>query len=308
MNRVLKKCALVMLVWLIAPQSGHAQAGSSGVAFLKLGVSGRGLAMGDAMSGIVSGAAATYYNPAGLLGPSGTSSAQLMFMHKEWIQDTRVEFLGSSIHMDSDNAIGFSLNSTTVSDIEIRTRPGTSEGSFTARNFSLGASYAHAFAGDLRVGITGRFLYQRILVDESSGFGFDAGAQYQTGIENLTVGAVVANIGSMAGLRGGKTILPSLVRVGPAFSTKLESLKSSLVLAGDYLYIFPEKNSYLNTGGEFTFDDVIAARLGYQFGSEGRGFSGGVGVSYGIFLLDYAYTHLNEDLGNTNTFSLALNF
>ncbi|MEK9139278.1 MAG: PorV/PorQ family protein, partial [Bacteroidota bacterium] len=221
MNYVLKRPALVLLMLTLVAPPLHAQAGKSGLAFLKLGISGRGLAMGDAMSAAVSGAPATYYNPAGLLAPQGTSTSQLMFMHKEWIQDTRVEFLGASIMLDEENAIGFSLNSTTVSDIEIRTRPGTPEGSFTARNFSLGASYARSIAEDLDIGITGKFLYQKILIDESSGFGIDLGAQYKTSVENLSVGAALANIGSMQGLRGEKTKLPTLLRIGPAYTYEL---------------------------------------------------------------------------------------
>ncbi|HMK39678.1 MAG TPA: hypothetical protein VK569_10080, partial [Bacteroidota bacterium] len=66
-----------------------AQPGQSGMAFLKLGVSGRGTAMADAAGAIVSGAAATYYNPAGLVPGEGPGATQLMFMHREWIQDTR---------------------------------------------------------------------------------------------------------------------------------------------------------------------------------------------------------------------------
>jgi len=307
MKHILKICLGVILLSPCLPDTGYAQAGRSGLAFLKLGVSGRGLAMGDAMSALVSGAAATYYNPAGILVASGTSNSQLMFMHREWIQDTRVEFLGSSILLGNEDAIGFSLNSTTVSSIEIRTRPGTPEGTFDARDFSLGTSYAHTFSEVLRIGVTGKFLYQKILIDESAGFGIDLGTQYQTSIENLSVGAVLANLGSMNGLRGEQPKLPALLRIGPAYSLPLESMKSKVGAASDLLYIFPEHRTYLNTGGEFVFNETVAARLGYQFGSEGRGFSGGVGVSYGIFLLDYAFAHLNADLGNAHTFSLALN-
>ncbi len=308
MNHVLKTSTAILLLVFTMSYTGYAQAGKSGLAFLKLGVSGRGLAMGDAMSATVSGAAATYYNPAGMLTTSGAGTAQLMFMHKEWIQDTRVEFLGASIILDKENAVGFSLNSTTVSDIEIRTRPGTAEGIFTARNFSLGASYAHSFSDELQVGITGKFLYQKILIDESSGFGMDLGAQYKTSIENLSVGAVLANLGSMKGLRSEKVKLPSLLRIGPAYSFEIESINSTLSAASDLLYIFPESKSYLNAGGELMFNKTVAARMGYQFGSEGRGLAGGLGVTYGIFILDYAYSHLSFNLGNTHAISLALNF
>jgi hypothetical protein len=55
------------------------------------------------------------------------------------------------------------------------------------------------------------------------------------------------------------------------------------------------------------FSKNIAVRLGYQFGSEGRGLAAGVGLAYGILVFDYAYAHLSNDLGNAHTFSLALN-
>lgn len=307
MNHVRKILTTTLTLTILIPHLCQAKAGKSGVAFLKLGVSGRALAMGEAMSANVSGAAATYYNPAGILSPLGGSSTQLMFMHKEWIQETRVEFLAASIPLGSDDAIGFALNSTTISDIEIRTRPGTPEGTFTARNFSLGASYAHSFSEDLRVGLTGKLLYQKILVDESSGFAFDIGGQYRTSIEDLTIGAAVVNLGSMRGLRGGKTTLPSLVRIGPAYSFQLENITSRLDLASDYVFIFPERKSYLNVGSELAFNQIVAARLGYQFGSEGRGLAVGLGISHGIFALDYAYSHLSADLGNTHALSVALN-
>ena len=308
MKRLEKAILLFLLFPTLSTTTALSQAGESGLAFLKLGISGRGIGMGDAMSAIVTGAAATYYNPAGILATPENSTSQLMFMHKEWIQDTRVEFLGSSIPLDDRNAVGFSLNSTTVSDIEIRTRPGSPEGTFTARNLSFGASYARLVGDDLRLGISGKFLYQKILVDQSSGYGIDLGAQYTTSLEGLSLGAVVANVGRMQGLRGGTTTLPSLLRIGPAYRFQVEGINSKISLASDYLYIFPEAKSYVNAGGELVFNETIAARAGYQFGSEGRGLAAGLGIIYGIIMVDYAYSHLTDDLGNTHTVSLALNF
>ena len=64
MRNIPRLSALLFL--LAASPLLFAQPGSSGMAFLKLGVSGRGTAMADAGSAIASGASATYYNPAGL--------------------------------------------------------------------------------------------------------------------------------------------------------------------------------------------------------------------------------------------------
>jgi hypothetical protein len=285
-----------------------AQAGKSGLSFLKLGISGRGVAMGEAMSAHVSGAAATFYNPAGvLLSPLVEQTAQVMVMHKEWIQDTRMEFLGASVNLSISDAIGVSVNSTTVADIEVRTRPGTPEATFTARNYAVGATYARALSDELTVGITGKFLFEKILVDEASGIGVDLGAQYRTSMEDLTIGLTLANLGTMSSLRNEKTTLPSLLRIGPAYSFTLPDLDATVAVAADYLTIFPEGKSYVNAGGEFLFSGAVAGRVGYQFGSDGRGFTGGVGVSYDLLSLDYAYVPVSHDLGNAHTISLSLN-
>ena len=297
-------------IFLVAAtrSTGYAQAGSSGFPLLKLGISGQGIAMGDAMSAYAAGAAATFYNPAGLANPvDGAKPSQLILMHKEWIQDTRTEFLAASAWLGEDDAIGVSLNSTTVSDIEIRTRPGEPEGTFTARNFVVGVSYARSFQSDVQLGLTGKFLYEKILIDEASGFAVDFGLRYSTPVERLSLGLAVSNIGQMSILRDEKTKLPALLRVGPAYTLPIEEITSNITLASDLLYVFPEKKSYLNVGGEILLRNLVAARAGYQSGSQGRGFSAGLGIHYGIVSLDYAYTALSADLGNTNTFSLTIN-
>jgi hypothetical protein len=286
-----------------------AQIGNSGMAFLKLGVSGRGVSMGDAMSSLVEGAAATYYNPAGLLPPTASNTeTQLMFMHKEWIQDSRTEFLGAALPLGAASALGVSVVSTTVSDIEVRTQPGPPNATFTARNFSAGLSYAQAVGEAIRLGLTAKFLYEKILVDESSGYAVDLGAQVKTPVENLTAGVVLANLGTMSKLQSEKTTLPAMLRVGPAYSIGLSDNEYTVNVAVDYMNVFPEKHSYLNTGAEFMFGRLLAVRGGYQFGSDGRGLSLGMGVCYGIVGLDYAYSHLAQDLGNTHTLSLAVTF
>ncbi|MBX2992462.1 MAG: PorV/PorQ family protein [Bacteroidetes bacterium] len=292
-------------VLLMTPYAAHAQVGKSGLAFLKFGVSGRAVSMGDAMSATISGAAATHYNPAGLMVPEGTN-AHILLMHKEWIQDVRSQFLGATVNLNDESALGVSVNTATVSDIEIRTRPGTPQGTFSSRDYSLGLSYARHFSDDLAIGITAKFLYEKIFVDEANGFAFDIGAQYNTPIENLTFGLALANLGSTNNLRNENITLPSLLRAGPAYVAELESMTSRLTIATDLLHIFPEKKTYVNMGGEWLFNGIVAARAGYQLGSNARGFSTGLGVEYGMFSLDYGFAPLSSDLGSGHTFSLSL--
>ncbi|MBI5471743.1 MAG: PorV/PorQ family protein [Ignavibacteriae bacterium] len=292
-------------LWMI-PRALHAQAGNAGLAFLKLGVSARGVSMGDAMSALADGAVATHYNPAGVFSKD-ISSAQVLLMHKEWIQDVRSEFLGASIALGEASALGISINTTTVSDIEIRSRPGTPEGTFTSRDYSLGATYAHQISDDLKIGVSGKFLFEKIFVDEATGYGIDIGAQYRTPIENLSVGLAVQNLGALSEMRTEKLKLPTLARLGPAYSFAVEDMNSNVTLAADLLHIFPEKKSYVGLGGEVLFNSTVAARFGYQLGSNARGVSAGLGVRHGMFAVDYAFIPLSSDLGSGHTFSVLLN-
>jgi hypothetical protein len=308
-QRMICPWSLVLFVLAVATvNTGFSQAGSAGLAFLKLGVSGKGVSMGDATCATIDGAAATYYNPAGMASwsPSG-SPTQILFTHKEWIQDTRTEFLGTTVGLGGSDVLGVSVHTTTTSDIEIRDRPGPAEGTFTARDFALGISYAREFGEGLRLGATMKYLYEKILVDYAAGFAFDVGAQYETPIDRLRVGLFAANIGSMTGFRSTSMQLPTLVRFGAAYSLPMESARSFVTLAADVVRVLPENRNYLKTGAEIAFAEVIAARAGFEFGSEVRGLSAGLGLHYGIFGLDYAFAPTGQDLGNSHTITVVLN-
>jgi len=308
MRKIAGPLTITLILTLAIPSARlYAQAGEAGLSFLKLGTSARGIAMGDAMVAHAGGSAATHYNPAGLHSVEPGSSAQLLLMHKEWIQDTRTEFLGAAATLGDGQAIGLSINSTTVSDIEIRTRPGLPEGTFAARDYALGISYSQRISDVVNVGATGKFLYEKILIDEASGFGVDLGMQYKTPLERLSAGLVIANLGSMSALRTETTSLPSLMRLGGAYADSLPAISSDFTLASDYQLVFPTSQSLLSIGGEILFQETFAARAGYTFGSEGRKFSAGIGVRYGIVGVDYAYAPLSSDLGNSHTFSLYIN-
>lgn len=279
------------------------------MAFLKLGISGRGVAMGDAMSASVSGAAATHYNPAGILGSADPeTTTEILLMHKEWIQSTRTEFLGAALRLNENHALGFSLNTTTVSDIEIRTKPGPAEGTFSTRDLALGVTYATTVTPDIRAGVTARFLYDQILVDEASGVGFDVGVQFTTPLDGLSAGAALANIGSMNSLRNESTRLPLLARAGAAYVIPVSDVDATVLLAADAEHHLRESTTLANAGVEFLYAATVAVRAGYQAGSDGRGFSAGGGVRHGIFGVDYAYSRLRAGLGSGHTIGVSVLF
>lgn len=305
MKRLLTLSFFLAFTLHLQPLLSFAQAGKAGLAFLKFGVSSRGLAMGDAMTAHVSGAAAMFYNPAGVPGDN-SGATQFLLTHCAWIQDVRSQFLGVSVQLDEDHALGVSINTASVSDIEVRTRPGRPEDTFTSRDFAVSATYGQRLFDQVRIGVNGKFLFEKIFVDDANGFAFDIGGHYTPPIDHLQFGIMIANIGSMKAMRTQKITLPALLRAGSAYALPIESMTLQLLVAADLVYIFPEKKSALNMGGELMFDETVAARAGFQGGTHARGFSAGVGIKQGIFHLDYGFIPLSEGLGSGHTLSLLI--
>lgn len=291
------------ILGLFLVQSALAQVGQTGLAFLKLGVGGRALGMGEAYSAIASDATATYYNPASL---TLSHNSQLVLMHKEWIQDTRTEFLAAKTSFDNVS-VGMSINSTSTSDIEIRETPGPALGTFASHDAAIGISGALQIDPALSIGVTGKYLYEKILVNEASGTAFDFGAWYQTPW-NIRLAAAVNNVGSMNELEHESSTLPTIIRVGGAYERALEGFDGSLTLSSDVVSVTGEGKAHLNVGGELNYKNSFTIRAGYQDGYEARSITAGVGFHYGAFQVDYAFLPTRNDLGSTHTFSLGIDF
>ncbi len=297
----------VLLLWVLAFANlqALAQPGSAGMPLLKLGVDARTIA-GGYVSALSDGPSSVSMNPAGLepLSPND-ATAHVTFSHQEWIQDTRTEFLAASAPVSTLGTAALSLLTTTVSGIEIRTRPGPPEGTFTARDLALGLSFATHVGTNITAGATARFLYQDMFVNEATGYSFDAGVRFLLPVEGLEAGAALMNVGRMTVLQLERTTLPSLLRFGGAYRGEMPD-DLSYTVGADIVRNLPEKRFYGNVGGEVSFRKWVALRVGNEFGSDARGFTAGLGVAYGILTLDYALGALRQDLGTAHTFTLGL--
>lgn len=293
----------LILLLLFSGSSLFPQAGQTGLTFLKLGVGGRALGMGEAYTAIANDPAATYYNPAAL---SLTDASQFLLMHKQWIQDTKTEFFAARTSLEKFS-LGVSLNSTSVDNIEIREVPGPPIGTFTARNAAIGASAAYEINPDLSVGATVKYLYEKILVEQASGYGIDLGAAYMTPWD-LRLAFAVNNLGSMGALVTESSKLPTVIRFGTGYVRPIEAIDATVTLAADVVSFTGEQKTHLHLGAEIEYRHSFALRAGYQTGYEARGFSAGVGIAYELLRLDYAFVPFSYDLGTTHTFSLGIEF
>lgn len=295
----------ILLIFIISSVTIFSQsAGNTGLSFLKFGFGARNIAMGDAGTVAANDITSLFYNPSKL---ASFENSEVFFMHNEWIQDVRSEVIGiRSTVFGIPLALGF--NVTTLSDIEVRTRPGEPDTKFDANYFYGSLSTGFNLNEDLAVGGTFKYLYEGIFSDESSGYAIDLGAEYQPPFEGFSVSAAVRNLGSMNNLRLESTKLPAEIRFGPAHNFKVENIKLVITTVAEYHKYFDTDDNYFNIGAEFFYDNLIALRGGYQSGYKSRDFTFGIGLKWGNLNFDYAFLPFHFGLGSANLFSLQFKF
>jgi hypothetical protein len=300
MKKLFLIASLILIpVFVFAQNDGAA---NTGLSFLKLGVTSRAVSLGEAVVSTVNDASATFYNPAALF---NGSKVNVLFMHNENILGIRTEYLAAKVKF-SKIALGFSVNNTSISNIQIREIPGAPIGTFDAQDFALGLSGAYKINDMLQFGITAKFLYEKIYVDNADGYAFDIGGLYTN--KKISLGIALANFGSMNNLRNTPTKLPASIRLGGSYLLDFAKISSGLKIAVDGYKVIDGGKFHGNAGAEFVYKDFLSIRAGYQSGYDDRNLTTGIGLKYKAFNLDYAFVPYKYSLGNSHTFTLGTSF
>ena len=297
---------IVLLTALLLPEALWAQSGGAGLSFLKIGVSARALGMGDAGVAGDDRGSAMYYNPALL---ADDARAAVTITHNEWIEDISTEFVGVSLPANGWT-FGIHLGLTSVGGIEIRDRPGDPLAETDNNNFAGGLSAAFAVAEGVDVGVTAKYVFEKIHVDEAGGYAFDFGVAVRPfsegNLARLRTGVTLANVGSMSELASVATTLPMLLRYGAGYEIPLDGVKGALTVEANGLTLLEEESTHLNLGIEFDYLGMVFLRAGYQTGYETKNISLGAGAMYGTLRFDYAFTPFSEVFGNAHTVALSV--
>ncbi len=299
------KTKIIIILTLFFTSSIFAQSEiNSGMSFLKIGFGARNIALGDV--GVISSnnVSAVAYNPALL---TYGEKSEVALSHSSWMNDVSSEMLGAKFSLFS---LPFALyiNSSQISDIEIRRKPGEAVAKFNANYFAASLSSAYKITNSLSAGASVKFLYQGMYVYEATGWAVDFGAYYRNAVKNLDLSFAVRNIGTMNKLKEESTKLPSLFSFGMSYQiihpVKFINLK---IFAATKKY-FDDTNLHLHFGTEFSFKDFIYLRTGYQTGYDARSYSVGLGLLWRGINFDYAFAPFDYSLGNSNIISVQFTF
>jgi len=310
--------------------------GTTSAQFLKIGVGSRALGMGGAFTASATDVTSIYWNPGGL---AYVNSREVIFNHVDWLLDVKFDHAAFGMQVGDIGTIGAFVSVLSMGDMLVRTieKPeGTGE-LFSAGAMTIGLSYARSLTDDFSIGFNAKYIREYIWNESAIGFAVDIGTLYRILFLNETrLGASISNFGTKmklqgrdilklttAGPGGGNVIntehqldafdLPLLFRVGIAVDVVKTA---SSRLTSEINAIHPNDNTeYLNTGLEYSWNEMIFLRAGYKSLFEKdteQGFTLGAGVDYRMYGLislkvDYAYQDFGR-LKNVHYFTLGVRF
>ncbi len=290
----------IYFILLLVTNLFSQNAGNTGYSFLKIGSGAAEIGLAEAVTSRYNTPFSLNYNPA-LITHAEFSSVGLM--HNEWIQDLSSDFLIGNTKIFG---IPFflSINSTKISDIEIRTKPGAAEGTFDAHYFFGGFGTGFNLFDDLSIGAQFKYLYENIYVDESNGYSLDLGLLKKNLIEKVDAGFSLRNFGKVNFLSSESSKLPSELRFGLSYTGNLSISNFNFYPSMDIQKYLDYKKLNFLFGLETSYEDLVRLRIGYNSARELNNFSIGFGLRYKSVSFDYAFLPFKENFGNANLISI----
>ncbi len=292
--------------------SKNDQSGTSGLSFLKLGGGARSVGMGEAYCAQSREVASPFWNPAAIAGGKET---RISLTHLQWFQDITAEYL-SFVTGAGENTFGLSLSLGKVADIQKRGEVPTAEplALFEAHDVVFSFSYARDLTKICAIGVSIKWIYERIDIASASGLGLDFGGIFSpfarkrdSTMQGLRLGAAVLNLGAKMKFEEKSFNLPTLVKAGLSYTMERKRLKSEFTLGLDV--VKPRDDEVkLHLGGEVALQKMLKLRLGYQLGYEEKDLSFGLGIRYRNCSLDYAFLPYGSGFDDLHCISLNVAF
>ncbi|MCB0753341.1 MAG: PorV/PorQ family protein, partial [Ignavibacteriae bacterium] len=186
--------SLFLIIELSTVLAQNPNLGTSGAQFLQLPVGARSEAMGGAIVGLVDDASSIFWNPAGMVKIKNVGTH---FSYMNWFD--LFDFNAASLvyNVGDVGTFGVSMVSLTTSKMEVTTEqePNGTGRFFDAGDLALGISYAKYLTDKFSVGLTVKYINQRIWNETASGLAFDIGTQYKLDFQNLTIAMCMTNFG-----------------------------------------------------------------------------------------------------------------
>ena len=328
----MRRIALVVAGIAAFATPGHAQfslgdqrAGTASGTFLKIAVGARAEGLGESFVAVANDPSAIFWNPAGL---ASIQRQELQVNHLSWPGDINYEHLAFVLPVRRlGGSLAFQLGSLSTSlDETSESHPFGTGRTFTYSDMVAGAAYARRWTDKLLIGAGLKYVREDLGSDVSGpttgAVLLDIGSIYYLGFGSVRIATSLSNFGSSLKPSGSYTSPytgeqrsydsfdpPTVFRYGLAFEP-IETARQKMTMSLEINQ--PADNAQLvKSGVEWTYEQRLALRTGYNFNASEMKFSAGAGVFANVGQthgqVDYAFTD-GGALGAVHRVSLGLRF
>lgn len=338
-----RRCSRVVPVLLLlavaAPLRAEAQ-GTAGAFSLQIPPGARAEGMGRSFTAIADDAFAPWWNPGGLAFIEGRNGS---LMHAKLVpdlaDDVYFEYASYAQHLSGWGGVAATITYLSYGKSQA-TNPGdpTPIGEFNSFEVVPSLAIGTAVTDHLGLGANLKFVHVDLApalsstggqAGKGSTFAVDLGALYRVPNAPINLAVVLQNLGPDLALVDEEQAdpLPRMLRVGAAWQA-VNKPQHSVILAfdGDKMLLpdagtapsdstynpsfFDDNEILLNGGIEYSYNKLLALRLGYIFDDPGeiKDFTFGLGITYKSLVFDYASIPQFEELDRVSKFSLSVRF
>jgi hypothetical protein len=231
-----------------------------------------------------------------------------MAMHTQWIQDIGYDY-GAFAYPTDFGAFALSAATLKVDSVQKRGNDEGYQGSFDSVDAAYGLSYARTVGPLTSIGVTGRYVREKIDVYSAAVWSGDIGLLQRLGQRPVSLGLAVRHLGQGVEFRNQSDPLPLTVDVGLGGSFLRERLRMGVnVCKVRDTGVHPGAGIEWNQ--RLSRDFSASVRTGYngsRTGADASGFALGGGLSFRQFDLDTAWVPFG-DLGNSFRTSALIRF
>ncbi|NNE09050.1 MAG: PorV/PorQ family protein [Gemmatimonadetes bacterium] len=338
MNSRIQTAALAVTLLMIglAPGRAFAQSdfgeervGTNMGSFLKIGIGGKAVALGEAFIAVADDPSTIFWNPAGL---SNLSEREIYFSHTAWVADIDYEYVAyvQPTPQFMNTTVGFHIGTLRTDLLETTEEQPTGTGrGFTYSDLFVGVAASRQFTNKLAIGFGVKYIREdhggSIGAPSVDTWSADFGTFYRLGVRNAIFSVTLTNFGPDWKPDGTFTEVTSagfeIEREYESFSTPTSfkaGLSSILWQQHDFKHLAtvemnrpPDNAETYRVATELTYMEMLALRTGYNLNADELKWSGGLGVilrTGGIGQrVDYAFTQ-TEHLGRIDRISAGIRF
>ena len=183
------------------PPTDLSKVGTSAANFLKLPVGARALALGGGGVATVKDATALYWNPAGI---GSLDRMTLAYNRMDLYAGISHTFTGFVLPMGLNTRIGVSYIGLDSGEMEVTTveQPDGTGEFFSVTNTAIGVTVSQILTDRFTIGITGKWIQEKIQRAVANGIALDVGSTFNTGLLGTRLGMAILNMGPKMKLDG----------------------------------------------------------------------------------------------------------